>query len=65
MKRDTKRIAKWNKVETQSHVDALMTTFGHFHDSCIKGIKYVSGAFVDKDLSMNPVNNIRTAEIVF
>ena len=55
----------WNKVETKDHVDALMKTFGCFHDSCIKEIRYISGAFVDKDLSMNPVNNMRIVDVVF
>ncbi|MPN63988.1 hypothetical protein SDC9_211757 [bioreactor metagenome] len=36
-----------------------------FHDSCIKEIKYISGAYVNVDLSMRPVNEQRILRIIF
>ena len=35
-----------------------------FHDSCIKEIKYSSGAYVEKNLSMSPVNTKRTLTVL-
>lgn len=55
----------WNEIKTEEDINSFIGLFGHFHDSCIKEIRYVSGAFVDKDLSMNPVNDKRTVDMVF
>jgi hypothetical protein len=55
----------WNKINTNEDISSLMQLFGHFHDSCIKEIKYTSGAYVDQNLSMNPVNDKRIVDIVF
>jgi len=42
----------WNEITSQDDLNVLMNQFGGFHDSCIKELKYVSGAFVYKNLSM-------------
>lgn len=42
-----------------------MQEFVGFHDSCIKEIKYVSGCYVDRERSMQPINSIRKVEVVF
>jgi len=54
----------WNEIFTEEDISNLMGLFGDFHDSCIKEIRYVSGAFVNHNLSMNPVNNMRMVDMV-
>ena len=47
----------WNEITTAEDIVNFMNMFGYFHDSCIKEIKYVNGAFVNEDLGMHPINN--------
>ena len=56
---------RWNKINTLIDLENFMTIFGSFHDSCIKELKYISGAFVSTDLGMNPINNTRSLKIIF
>ena len=42
----------WTIVETQADIDALDREVCGFHDSCIVGMEYKSGAFVNRDGSM-------------
>jgi hypothetical protein len=55
----------WNEITNQNDLDAFINLFGGFHDSCIKEFKYVSGAFVNENLSMYPINNKRDFKIIF
>lgn len=55
----------WNDITNQSDLEDFMNLFGGFHDSCIKEFKYISGAFVDEDLSMYPTNDMRSLRIIF
>lgn len=55
----------WNEIISENDLDDFLSRFGYFHDSCIKEIKYISGAYVDEDLSMYPINSERTAKIIF
>jgi len=55
----------WHELLNQGDIATLMDIFGGFHDSCIKELKYVSGAFVNPDLSMHPINSERTVKIIF
>ena len=55
----------WNEILTEEDMCSFMSLFGHFHDSCIKEIKYISGAFVSANLSMNPMNDKRIVDMVF
>jgi hypothetical protein len=57
-------IVIWNEINTLVDLETFMTKFGGFHDSCIKELKYISGAFVSSDLSMNPINSTRTVKII-
>ena len=54
----------WNEIITQSDIDNLMKKYGHFHDSCVKEMKYLSGAFVDPDLSMYALSDKRILKIL-
>ena len=55
----------WNEIITPEDITCLMAAFGHFHDSCIKEIRYISGAFVTEEMAMNPVNSKRIVDVVF
>lgn len=55
----------WYEIHNQEELENFMNMFGGFHDSCIKELTYVSGAFVSENLSMYPVNNKRTMKIIF
>ena len=39
-----------------------MDTVYGFHDSCLKELKYISGAYVNEKLSMIPVNKQKNIE---
>lgn len=56
---------KWNEISTPRDLETLMATFGRFHDSCIKELKYISGAFVSSDLNINPINSVRKVRVIF
>ncbi|MDT0050284.1 hypothetical protein QJV38_11040 [Listeria cossartiae subsp. cayugensis] len=53
---------EWEKLETQADIDKLMQLINNFHDSCIKGLTYSSGTYVDGEYSMimntEPVVNL-------
>ncbi|MEB2464283.1 hypothetical protein [Listeria monocytogenes] len=53
---------EWKKLETQVDIDEFMQIVNDFHDSCINGLTYSSGTYVDADYSMvmdtNPVVNL-------
>lgn len=54
----------WNEIADICGLADFMNTFSSFHDSCIKEIKYLSGAYVDKKLDMYPVNDRRVLNII-
>ena len=54
----------WNRIETKEDIQQLLDKTWFFHDSCIKELHYVSGAYVTQDLGMYPVNNRRTVMLV-
>ena len=37
----------WKELRTQHEIDSFMKEIIGFHDSCIKEIKYSSGAYVE------------------
>ncbi len=41
-----------NKIKTEKDIELFMKKVNNFHDSCIKELKFVSGTYVDGDLSM-------------
>lgn len=54
----------WNEIRNEDNLIHFMKEINYFHDSCIKEAYYLSGAYVDKDLSMFPVNNRRLLKII-
>lgn len=55
----------WIQVTNETDIQTLMDTACNFHDSCLKEMKYSSGAYVDKELYMNPTNELRALSVVF
>lgn len=54
----------WNEINNQKELDDFIERFYGFHDSCIKEIKYTSGAFVQENLAMYPVNTKRILTVI-
>ena len=54
----------WHSVRTKDDITFLMETVGYFHDSCLKELKYVSGAYVNNDFSMHPINDMRELKMI-
>lgn len=55
----------WKELKDSKDVSALLETFGHFHDGCIKELKYISGEYADEHLSMMPLNALRKLSVIF
>lgn len=54
----------WNKIKNENDIIDFMNYVHNFHDSCVKEIKYCSGAYVDADLSMQAINHVRSLNII-
>ena len=54
----------WNEVLDKNDLQCFMNEIGYFHDSCIKEMRYLSGAYVDDDLAMHPVNDKRILTVI-
>lgn len=54
----------WKKINTEKELKDFLENVKFFHDSCIKELKYVSGAYVSEDLSMYPVNKLRSLRLI-
>ena len=49
----------WHTVQSAQDAAALMRTVDGFHDSCLKELRYVSGAYMTVD-GMSPTNDLRS-----
>ena len=54
----------WNEIADEKDLNSFMDIMYGFHDSCIKEIKYISGAYVDETLSMFPINTPRILSMI-
>lgn len=54
----------WNEISDNNSISEFMGAMCYFHDSCIKEIKYLSGAYINKDLSMHPINDKRVLKVI-
>ena len=54
----------WNDISDERSLNTFMSMIGHFHDGCIKEIKYLSGAYVGEDLAMYPINDKRVLKVI-
>ncbi len=48
----------WTELKTGEDLASFMRLVNGFHDSVLKELSYVSGAHVDEDLNMHPVDDI-------
>ena len=37
----------WNEVKNSNDIIEFMERLAYFHDSCLKELKYVSGAYIE------------------
>lgn len=49
----------WKQVKTKSDIEELIFESQNFHDCCLHSMEYSSGAYVNKDGSMYPINSSR------
>ena len=54
----------WEIIHTNDEILKFMENVNYFHDSCIKEMSYISGAYVGENLSMHPFNDRRVLRIV-
>ena len=54
----------WHNISNQNEADEFMESVWNFHDSCLKEIKYLSGAYVEENLAMCPVNTKRELRVI-
>ena len=54
----------WITVNTNEEIKRFMASMCEFHDSCIKEMHYVSGAYVGNNLGMYPLNDKRLLKVV-
>lgn len=54
----------WHEIDNANDLASFMVAMNFFHDSCIKEINYLSGAYVGEDLSMRPVNDRRMLKVL-
>lgn len=54
----------WNSVTDTFTIKLLMDLVNSFHDSCLKEIRYISGAYVDGELAMIPTNISRKLSVI-
>ena len=54
----------WNEINNHNDIVKFMNFVCFFHDSCIKEFRYLSGAYVDEECSMYPINDQRVLNII-
>ena len=57
-------IYMWNEIIDEKDIQNFMNKVGFFHDSCIKEMKYYSGAYVNDNLAMYPINDKRILNVI-
>lgn len=54
----------WNEIKNNEDLVEFMRSICSFHDSCVKEMRYISGAYVGVDLSMYPINSSRRLSMI-
>ena len=49
----------WNEIQDEQALEEFAALAEHFHDGCVKELRYISGAYVDANLNMYPLNDRR------
>ena len=54
----------WNEIITETDARKFVNRVYGFHDSCIKELNYISGAYVAEDFGMYPLNTKRCLKLI-
>lgn len=54
----------WNEIQNNDDLSQFLNAVNYFHDSCIREMKYISGAYINDDLYMYPLNDSRILSVV-
>ena len=54
----------WEAIRTSDEILRFMEKMCYFHDSCIKEMHYISGAYVGEGFAMYPLNDRRVLRVV-
>ncbi len=54
----------WQEILNESDLKIFMEKMNFFHDCCIKELRYISGAYINTDLTMHPLNDRRTLSVI-
>ena len=54
----------WNEIKNESDTKMFVNRVYGFHDSCIKELNYISGAYVAEDFGMHPLNTKRCLKLI-
>ena len=54
----------WNEIKNESDTKMFVNRVYGFHDSCIKELNYISGAYVAEDFGMHPLNTQKCLKLI-
>ena len=54
----------WETISSSDEISRFMERVYDFHDSCVKEMSYISGAYVGDSLSMYPLNDRRILRVI-
>ena len=54
----------WETISSSDEISRFMERVYDFHDSCVKEMSYISGAYVGNSLSMYPLNDRRILRVI-
>ena len=54
----------WHEIHNEKELQGFLDQMWHFHDSCIKEIRYLSGAYVNSEGWMHPLNDKRVLSVI-
>ena len=54
----------WETISSSDEISRFMERVYDFHDSCIKEMNYISGAYVEDSLWMHPLNDRRILRVI-
>ena len=54
----------WKQILDNSSIERFMNEMDFFHDSCIKEMWYISGAYVNENRGMHAINSARSLRII-
>ena len=55
----------WERINNNEQLESFLQRITYFHDSCMKSFSFVSGAYVNSQLAMYPVNDKRVLSMIF